>query len=203
LARNGRFFPLYRAWAREFLRQGYVVLVVDSAKSRGFGQTCSASEARKVMWRDRPKDAYAALRWLQAQPFVRPDRVALAGWSQGGGVVLLTISDKSIGRPAGLNSDFAAAVAFYPGACAEKFQTQPFTDVPPQGWTTHVPLLVLFGEDDVWTQLRPCEAFLSAAKARGNAVELRTYAHAVHAFDAPGLPRTELPQYREPTAAFP
>ncbi|MEH2552896.1 dienelactone hydrolase [Bradyrhizobium algeriense] len=125
MAKNGRFFPLYRAWAREFLQQGYVVLVVDSAKSRGFGQTCSASEARKVMWRDRPKDAYAALRYLQAQPFVRPDRIALVGWSQGGGVVLLTISDKSIGRPAGLASDFAAAVAFYPGACAEKFQTQP------------------------------------------------------------------------------
>jgi dienelactone hydrolase len=203
LAKNGRFFPLYRAWAREFLQQGYVVLVVDSAKSRGFGQTCSASEARKVMWRDRPKDAYAALRYLQAQPFVRPDRIALVGWSQGGGVVLLTISDKSIGRPAGLASDFAAAVAFYPGACAEKFQTQPFTKVSPQGWTTHVPLLVLFGEDDVWTELGPCEAFLSTAKARGNAVELKSYAHAVHAFDAPGLPRTELPQYRERDGRIP
>ena len=203
LAKSGRFFPLYRAWAREFLKQGYVVLVVDSAKSRGFGQTCSASEARKVMWRDRPKDAYAALRYLQAQPFVRADRIALVGWSQGGGVVLLTISDKSIGRPAGLANDFAAAVAFYPGACAEKFQTQPFTAVPPQGWTTHVPLLVLFGEDDVWTELKPCETFLSAAKARGNAIELRTYAHAVHAFDAPGLPRTELPQYRAPDGRIP
>lgn len=203
LAKNGRFFPLYRAWAREFLKQGYVVLVVDSAKSRGFGQTCSASEARKVMWRDRPKDAYAALRWLQAQPFVRPDRVALIGWSQGGGVALLTISDRSIGRPAELANDFAAAVAFYPGACAEKFQTQPFTSVPPQGWTTHVPLLVLFGEDDVWTELAPCEAFLSAAKARGNEIELKTYAHAVHAFDAPGLPRTELPQYRGPEGRIP
>ncbi|MEH2495345.1 dienelactone hydrolase [Bradyrhizobium sp. AZCC 1678] len=203
LAKNGRFFPLYRAWAREFLQQGYVVLVVDSAKSRGFGQTCSASEARKVMWRDRPKDAYAALRYLQAQPVVRPDRIALVGWSQGGGVVLLTISDKSIGRPAGLASDFAAAVAFYPGACAEKFQTQPFTNVSPQGWTTHVPLLVLFGEDDVWTELGPCEAFLSAAKARGNAVELKSYANAVHAFDAPGLPRIELPQYRERDGRIP
>ncbi len=203
LAKNGRFFPLYRAWAREFLKQGFVVLVVDSAKSRGFGQTCSASEARKVMWRDRPRDAYAALRWLQAQPFVRADRIALAGWSQGGGVVLLTISDKSIGRPEGLAADFAAAVSFYPGACAEKWQTQPFTSVPPQGWTTHVPLLVLFGEADVWTELKPCEAFLSAAKARGNPIELKTYARAVHAFDAPGLPRTELPRYRSPDGRIP
>ena len=203
LAKNGRFFSMYRAWAREFLKAGYVVLVVDSAKSRGFGETCSASEARKVMWRDRPKDAYAALGFLQAKPYVKPDRIAIVGWSQGGGVVLLTVSDKSIGRPAGLASDFAAGVAFYPGACAEKWQTQPFTDVPANGWTTHVPLLVLFGEDDVWTQLGPCEAFLSAAKARGNAIELKTYAHAVHGFDAPNTARTELPQYREPDGRIP
>jgi dienelactone hydrolase len=112
LAKNGSMLGLYRAWAQKFFTQGYVVLAVNSAQPRGFGQTCSANEARKVMWRDRPKDAYAALRWLQAQPFVRPERIALAGWSQGGGVVLLSISDKSNGRPAGLANDFAAAVAF-------------------------------------------------------------------------------------------
>jgi dienelactone hydrolase len=203
IGKNGRFLSIYRAWASEFLKAGYVVLVVDSAKSRGFGETCSASAARTVMWRDRPKDAYAALGWLQAQPYVKPDRIAVVGWSQGGGVVLLTLSDKSIGRPANLANDFAAGVAFYPGACTERLQTQPFTDVPPQGWTTHVPLLVLFGEDDVWTQLKPCEAFLSAAKARGNDVELKTYAHAAHAFDAPNTARTELPQYREPDGRIP
>jgi len=118
-------------------------------------------------------------------------------------VVLLTVSDKSIERPAELANDFAAAVACYPGVCAEKWQTQPYTEVPPQGWTTHVPLLVLMGEDDVWTEPKPCEAFLSAAKARGNAVELITYARAVHVVDAPSLPRMELQQYREPDGRIP
>jgi dienelactone hydrolase len=203
LARNGRFIPLYRAWARTLLEKGYVVLVVDSATSRGFGQTCSAGEARLTMWRDRPKDAYAALQYLQAQPFVRADRIALIGWSQGGGVALLSINDKSIGRPAQLKDDFKGAVSFYPGACSETFQSKPYTQVEPQGWTTRVPLLVLFGAADVWTPLKPCQAFLEAATARGNPIELKTYANAVHAFDAPNLPRTELPQYRLPNGAIP
>ena len=203
LSKNGRFRPIYRAWARALLKQGYVVLVVDSTTSRGFGETCSASKERRIMWRDRPKDAYAALDYLQAQPFVRADRVALMGWSQGGGAVLLSINDRSIGRPARLAHDFAAAVAFYPGACAEKWQTAPFTRVPAQGWTSRIPLLVLFGEADVWTQLKPCAAFLDAARARGNPIELKTYPDAVHAFDAPKLPRTELPQYREPDGRIP
>jgi dienelactone hydrolase len=203
LGNSGRFFPIYRAWARTLLEQGYVVLVVDSATSRGFGQTCSAGEARRTMYLNRPRDAYAALQYLQAQPFVRGDRVALMGWSQGGGVALLTINDKSIGRPAQHRDDFAAAVSFYPGACSEIAQSKPYTEVEPQGWTTRVPLLVLFGEADVWTPLAPCEAFLAAAKARGNPIELKTYTNAVHGFDAPNTPRTELPQYRLPGGAIP
>jgi dienelactone hydrolase len=203
LAKDGRFIPLYRAWARTLLEHGYVVLVVDSAKSRGFGQTCSAGEPRRTMWLNRPKDAYAALQYLQAQSFVRADRIALMGWSQGGGVALLSINDKSIGRPAQLRNDFKAAVSFYPGACSEIAQSKPYTEVEPQGWTTHVPLLALLGEADVWTPPAPCQAFLSAAKARGNPIEIKTYANAVHAFDAPNLPRTELPQYRSRDGAIP
>jgi len=193
---KGRIFPLYRLWARSLVVQGYVALVVDSATPRGFGQTCSAGPARATMVRDRPSDAYAALQYLQAQPFVQKDRVGLMGWSQGGGVVLRSINDKSVGRPAGLAQDFKAAVSFYPGGCSEKLQSKPFTALEPASWTTQVPLLTLMGEADTWTLFPPCESFLVAAKARGNPVELKSYPQAVHAFDAPNLPRRELPQYR-------
>jgi dienelactone hydrolase len=203
LGGNGRFFPIYRAWARALLAQGYVVLVVDSATSRGFGQTCSESEARRTMWLNRSRDAYAALQYLQAQPFVKADRIALMGWSQGGGIALFAVSDKSIGRPAGLANDFAAAVSFYPGACSDSYQSKPYTRVEPQGWTTRIPLLVLIGEVDTWSPYPPCEAFLNAARARGNPVELISYPSAEHGFDAPNTPRTELPQYREPDGRIP
>src|ERR1700754_3364847 len=200
---QARIIPLYRAWMRALFAKGYDVLTVDSAASRGFGQTCSPGPNRITMWRDRPSDAYAALGYLQAQPSVRADRIALMGWSQGGGAVLLTINDKSIGRPAALSQDFVTAVAFYPGVCNDKFQSKPWTQVEPQGWTTQVPLLVLFGAADTWTPLAPCEEFLGRAKARGNPVELKIYANAVHAFDAPNLPRTELPAYRNGNGPVP
>jgi dienelactone hydrolase len=200
---KGAIFPIYRAWMRALFAQGYDVLTVDSAASRGFGQTCTAGPDRITMWRNRPKDAYAALQYLQAQPAVAAGRIALMGWSQGGGVVLLSINDRSIGRPAALAQDFRTAVAFYPGACSDTLQSKPWTEVEPQGWTTQIPLLVLFGDADVWTPLAPCEAFLSAAKARGNPVELKTYNNAVHGFDAPNLPRTELPAYRNGNGPVP
>src|SRR5580698_9498406 len=127
----GKVTAHYRSWTRALLQKNYVVLAVDSATPRGFGQTCSASPDRNTEWRDRPKDAYAALQYLQAQPFVQGDHVGLIGWSQGGGVVLLSINDKSIGRPAGLAHEFRAAVSFYPGACNESSQSKPYTQVEP------------------------------------------------------------------------
>jgi dienelactone hydrolase len=196
-------FGLYRAWMRALFAKGYDVLSVDSASSRGFGQTCIAGPDRLTMYRDRPKDAYAALQYLQAQPLVQGDRIALMGWSQGGAIALLSINGKSIGRPAALAQDFVAAVAFYPGACSERQQSTPFTQVEPQQWTTAIPLLVLFGEADVWTLFAPCEAFISAARARGNPVELKSYPSAVHGFDAPNQQRKELPDYRSPDGRIP
>jgi dienelactone hydrolase len=203
LTKSGRIMPMYRAWMRALVVQGYAVLAVDSASSRGFGQTCSASPDRITMWRDRPKDAYAALQYLQAQPFVQADRVGLMGWSQGGGVVLLSINEASIGRPAGLAQGFRAAVSLYPGACSDRLQSKPFTKVAPQSWTTPVPLLVLMGDADTWTPLAPCADFIASAKARGNPVELKSYPLALHAFDAPDTPRRELPEYRSDDGAVP
>jgi dienelactone hydrolase len=194
---RGRILGIYRSWMRALVVQGYTALAVDSAGSRGFGQTCTAGPERLTMYRDRPKDAYAALQYLQAQPFVHAGRIGLIGWSQGGGVVLLSINDKSIGRPSGLAQDFRAAVSFYPGICSERLMSRPYTQVEPGNWTTQVPLLLLFGEADSWTSFPPCAAFMASAKARGNPVDLKSYPSAAHAFDAPNLPATELPAYRE------
>jgi hypothetical protein len=52
---NGRMLPIYQAWTRALVVQGYVVLAVDGASSRGFGQTCSAGPDRVTIYRDRPE----------------------------------------------------------------------------------------------------------------------------------------------------
>src|SRR4051794_24740593 len=97
LVASERPTSLYRDWRDAFVKEGFVVLMVDSASSRGFGQTCTAGEARKRMWAERPSDAYAALAFLQAQPFIDPARVSLGGWSQGGGVVLSLSVVRAVG----------------------------------------------------------------------------------------------------------
>ena len=181
-------FPIYRDWGNHLAQLGYVFLLVDSFGPRRHGEMCSINGFDGALYRMRPKDAYGALWYLQAQPFVRADLIGAIGWSQGGGVVLLSIPSASLGRPASLpQGDFRAAVAFYPGSCNNERL--------PAGWTSTIPLLILEGAEDVWTPLAPCKAFADTAVARGARIEMQVYPGAYHAFDAPNRPRTELPQY--------
>jgi hypothetical protein len=90
---------------------------------------------------------------------VRPDRVGVVGWSEGGGAVLFAIGGQSPGQQAQLpQGEFRAAVAFYPASCNERRQG---------AWTSTIPLLVLIGVEDVWTPAAPCKELLNGAAARG------------------------------------
>lgn len=204
LQEAGRMFSIYRVWARLFAARGHVALVVDSAGSRGFGETCTLRPERLTMFTERPKDAYAALQYLGAQPFVRGDRIGVIGWSQGGATILLAIAARSSGRPDRLpRADFRAAVAFYPGLCNDRLQSRAFVGAEPNSWTTSIPLLVLQGEADNWTPAAPCQALMASARQRGAPVEFKLYPDAHHVFDAPNMALRELPAYRLPSGVIP
>jgi len=173
-------------WAGELTRRGYAVLMVDSYAPRGRREMCASRTSDPVLYRNRARDAYGALLFLQAQPFVWPDHIGIMGWSQGGGALLLAIGTQSFSRPAQLpRGDFRAAVAFYPSDCAEQRQ-QP-------SWSTTIPLMVLIGSEDVAHPTVPCKALLDGAVSRGAKVEMQIYPGAYHHFDWPNLPRHELP----------
>jgi len=160
-------------WAGELTRRGYVVLMVDSFGPRDREEMCSPSGFDMQLYRNRARDAYGALLFLQAQPFVKPDRIGVIGWSQGGGDVLSAIGTLSFARPAQLpQGDFRAAVGFYPTACDERQK--------PTLWTNAVPLLVLLGAEDVGHPAAPCKLLLDGAGSRGGTVEMQVYPGAYH-----------------------
>jgi dienelactone hydrolase len=128
-------------WAGELNGRGYTVLMVDSFGPRNQGPMCSRRGRNPEVYRKRPRDAYGALLFLQAQPFVCRDRVGVMGWSEGGDALLFAIRSQSLGRPARLpHGDFRAAIAFYPASCNQRRQG---------AWTSPTPLVVLLGGGDV------------------------------------------------------
>ena len=97
---TGLISRLEQDWASVLNGDGYSVLMVDSFRPRSIDQTCAPATYNPAVVAARPKDAYGALYYLQNQSFVRGDRIALIGWSAGGGTVLRTIPQQSGGRPA-------------------------------------------------------------------------------------------------------
>ncbi|SBV98094.1 Dienelactone hydrolase [uncultured Alphaproteobacteria bacterium] len=168
----GRMRARETAWADRFVGAGWAVLFPDSFSTRGYRGICGLVDRPILPQRERVRDAFDALAWLQAQAFVRADRVALFGWSHGAMTALWTVAaDRGAAAP-----DFAAAVAFYPG-CAEIGRT---------AFRPRVPLLLELGGDDAWTPPTPCVAMAAAARARGGAeIAYDLYPGAVHGFDQP------------------
>ena len=190
LTRSGKVLSREQDWAHRLNEQGYVVLAVDSFTTRGVISECvhgGPATPQAV----RPRDAYGALRFLQAQAYVQADRIGLMGWSHGGGTVLFSIGPDSPGRvkdSAGSVHDFRTAVAFYPGWCNTAAQHA-------SAWSTSVPLLILQGEADTWTRAQPCEEFVAAVRSRNMPVELHLYEGAYHDFDFPKLPLKQHPEF--------
>jgi dienelactone hydrolase len=153
-------------WAQFFTKRGVGFLMVDSLTTRKVADICTD----KRPWpRWRADDAVSALAWLQAQPYVRTDRVALMGQSQGGGSALLALHEGTAG-----GRSFVAGLLMYP-AC--RFGNLANVRLAK-------PTLILIGGDDNWTPVAECEK-LRAAQSDKSRLELTVYPGAAHSFDNP------------------
>ncbi len=172
----------HQAMADMLADEGYVVVFPDSFNSRGERELCTQPlERRAITQTQRRLDALGALAWLQTQADVAPDRIALLGWSHGGGTVLAADNARQPVVAAFRRTRdapfFATAIAFYPSCSA---YTRPENYVPA------APLQIFIGERDDWTPAAPCVALGAAAAAREVELMVKVYPDSYHGFDAPG-----------------
>jgi len=166
-------------WAQWFADRGYVALVVDSFGPRRLKGDCR-SDPDDPPITARFDDAFGALRYLRTLPYVRGERVAAVGWSQGGVYAMAVINGPSLERAKKRGVDlpavgFAAAVAVYPGGCFSLVKEQVIK-----------PLLVLIGEADDWTPAAECAEMVTAMQSRGAEASIVIYPGAQHYFDVEG-----------------
>ena len=155
-----------RRWAKTLVDQGYAVAMPDSFATRGFENgvcTDAAKDRARVGPARRVADAYEALAYLRAQPYVDGAHVGVMGGSHGGATTLLVMK-------APRADGFAAGIALYPSC----------NGIAPYHATA--PLLILAGELDDWTPAPICERLARAA--RGAAVRIKVYPNARHSFDS-------------------
>ncbi len=117
-------------------------------------------------------DAIGALEYLRGLPYVDPDQIAIIGWSHGGSSTLASV-DRSRVRTLGLgDSQFRAAIAFYPGCDWHGFAGD-----------FYAPVLVLIGEKDDWASAEACAAIKAQSPFGAEPIELKIYPGAYHGFD--------------------
>ncbi len=163
--------PWYATWASRLKKWGYVTLRVDSFKPRGFTSVCEEQWKISVDIQ-RPYDASGALEYLRGLPYVDPDQIAIIGWSHGGSATLASV-DRSRVQTLGLgDSQFRAAIAFYPGCDWHGFAGD-----------FYAPVLVLIGEKDDWASAEACAAIKAQSPFGAEPIELKIYPGAYHGFD--------------------
>jgi dienelactone hydrolase len=166
-------------WARWFAQHGYVALVMDSFGPRHVNGDCRSGPDEPPVTA-RFDDAFGALRYLQSLPYIRGDRVAAVGWSQGGVYAMAVINGPSLERAKKRGVElpapgFAAGIGIYPGGCLSLLNEQ----------AIH-PLLVLIGGADDWTPAATCARMVDAMRARGADATIVVYPGAYHYFDVEG-----------------
>jgi len=180
-----------QTWAHWLRERGYVALVTDSFGPRNDPADCKGGDDSGPSTA-RFDDAIGALRYLQAQPFVIPDRVASFGWSQGGLFAMSVINGPTLerARARGVTlprAGYAAAIAMYPGGCEAYVKEMVIR-----------PLLLLIGGADNWTPPQYCREMAAAMKARGADVTLVEYPGAYHYFDIVGQKKEVLKDIEQP-----
>ena len=185
--------PQVNAWARWLADRGYVAFVVDSFGPRNGPADCKDdSTPGGTPYTARFDDAVGALRYLQAQPFVNPDRVASFGWSQGGEYALSVVNGPTLERARGRGValpriGFAAAIGMYPGGCLDYARELVVR-----------PVLLLIGGSDDWTPPEHCREMAANMKARGADLTVIEYMGAYHYFDVVGQRKEVLRDIEQP-----
>ena len=151
-------------WPSYLTGLDYVVLSVNTFGSRGYVRCPNPYHFDRATF---VKDAYGALDYLAAQPFVDGNRIAVMGFSLGAVHINGGLIPWRVRASGGL--DFKGAIAFY-GVCS-------YIGTYPEG---SIPLMQVVGEKDT-----PFALGCQQVGRRKPEIEVHIIPGAYHAFDSP------------------
>src|SRR6516225_6998140 len=123
---SGYYANLYSGalplWVPFLQGQGYATFKFDSFTARGYSEVCSTNAVTPA---DRAADVLVAAALLVGRPDVRPERIAVIGWSHGGGTAVYVARDHIELRPlraqlAARGGRLVASIGLYPGCGSPK-----------------------------------------------------------------------------------
>ena len=157
-------------YIKMYQEEGFATFELNSFKSRGISSTVGSQV--EVTVAAIILDSYRALKKLAKHANINKDRVAITGWSLGGGVTLFS-SWMPVKNAISKELSFAAHLAFYP-PCFFNPKNLSFTKAP---------IHILIGEDDDWTPATPCKNLVGIL-SKNNNIGITIYPNSHHGFDS-------------------
>ena len=157
-------------YLKMFRESGIATLELQSFSSRGVRSTVGSQV--EVTTATMVLDAYRALDKISLNPKIDKNRIAIMGWSLGGGVALFSGWIPLIEKINSQNT-FAAHLSIYPPCIAQ----------PQNPIFTKSPMHILIGELDSWVPALACKELSSSAKLAGSEIGITIYPESHHSFD--------------------
>jgi len=161
-------------YLKMYREMGIATFEVNSFKSRQVESTVGTQV--EVTTATMVLDSYKAFEKLSVHPRINKEKVAITGWSLGGGVALLSgwLPAK---QAIDIDLTFAAHLSIYP-PCIVEPEILDFTDSP---------IHILIGELDNWVPADACVDLVSKIRAHGSEnIAVTVYENSHHSFDRDG-----------------
>lgn len=181
------------SWAQDFVRQGYVTLLIDFMGPREAFNICQLPQNGVTFGRT-TKDFLQSAEHLRRLPYVNPNQLAMVGFSQGA-LIAFFANSASIRNEFKLGPGFNAYVSFYPycGYARNGFGNYAGNVVQED---LDKPHLVFTGGKDNETPAEDCEKLLTPLAQKGAPIQYQSYPDATHCWDCKSLNGFSKPGHR-------
>ena len=163
-------------WAHILNEAGIAAFILDTFSGRNIVSTVEDQDQLNSL--SMTFDAYRALDVLAAHPRIRPDRIAVWGFSKGAVPAIYSAVER-FQKSFGSENRFAAHVGFYT-PCNIAYDND--------AKLSPVPIRLYHGSSDDYVNPAACRDLVPRLKAAGADITMTEYADSQHGFDSPTSP---------------
>jgi dipeptidyl-peptidase-4 len=176
------------------LQQGWAIFSVDNRGTPDRGVAFESALYRKMGFPE-VDDQIAGLKWLKAQPFVDPNRIAVFGWSYGGFMVQRLMTEHPTAYAAGVSGAPVTDWRLYDTHYTERYLGNPAKDPAPytaadialKADRLERPMLIIHGLADDNVVFDHSARMMAALQKAGKSFETMLYPGQTHAIREPAL----------------